>query len=108
MASTSANCDLHVKLNAYRRNGVQEYVVWRVFDREVDWFVLRKGQYERLAVSPDGLYRSEVFPGLWLAPAALIAGNIPGIFQVVQQGLASPEHAAFVVQLQQAATAPTA
>src|SRR5262245_11710260 len=31
VAATSANYDLHDKLEAYRDNGVQEYVVWRVF-----------------------------------------------------------------------------
>ena len=33
VAASSASYDLHDKLNAYRRNGVQEYVVWRVWDR---------------------------------------------------------------------------
>jgi Uma2 family endonuclease len=104
VAATSANYDLHVKLNAYRRNGVQEYVVWRVFDREVDWFVLRNGQYERLALPQQGFFRSEVLPGLRLDPAALIASNLPAIFQVMQQGVTSPEHAAFIARLQQAAS----
>ena len=25
----------------YRRNGAREYVVWRVFERRIDWFVSR-------------------------------------------------------------------
>jgi Uma2 family endonuclease len=37
IAASSASFDLGVKLDAYRRNGVCEYVVWRVLDREVDW-----------------------------------------------------------------------
>ena len=45
IASTSASYDLHDKLNAYRRNGVREYIVWRVLDRAVDWFVLRGSEY---------------------------------------------------------------
>ncbi len=32
VAASSASYDLHEKLNAYRRNGVREYVVWRVWD----------------------------------------------------------------------------
>jgi Uma2 family endonuclease len=103
VAATSANYDLTDKLEVYRKYGVREYVVWRVFDREIDWFVLRAGQYERLALSPDGLYRSEALPGLWLDPAALIAGDMPRVLQVMQQGVASPEHAAFVARLRQAA-----
>lgn len=32
VAASSASCDLGVKKNAYRRNGVQEYLIWSVFD----------------------------------------------------------------------------
>ena len=34
VAASSVSYDLHAKLNAYRRNGVREYVVWRVLDRQ--------------------------------------------------------------------------
>jgi hypothetical protein len=77
-----------------------------VADGEVDWFVLRHGQYERLALSPEGQYRSEVLPGLWLDPAALVASDLARVRQVLQQGLASPEHAALVERLQRARPAP--
>ncbi|MGQ4810223.1 hypothetical protein NKDENANG_03672 [Candidatus Entotheonellaceae bacterium PAL068K] len=66
VASSSASYDLHAKLQVYRRGGVREYVVWQVLDQEVDWFVLREGQYERLQPDIDGCLRSEVFAGLWL------------------------------------------
>lgn len=101
ISASSASYDLHDKLDAYRRTGVREYVVWRVWDRAIDWFVLREGQYELLTLSPAGLFQSEVFPGLWLDPAALIRGEMSRVIQVAQQGLASPEHAAFVGRLQQ-------
>src|SRR5205814_2060530 len=82
----------------YRRNGVGEYLVWRVLDRAIDWFVLRGGQLVPLA--PDGgLLRSEVFPGLWLDPEALVRGDIAAVLAVVRRGLGSPEHAAFVRRL---------
>ena len=99
VASSSVSYDLHAKLRVYRRNGVREYIVWRVLDQALDWFVLRAGQYERLALDVDGLYRSEVFPGLWLDPAALLRGDLATVLAVVQRGLASPEHAAFVTRL---------
>ncbi len=102
VAATSANYDLHEKFDLYQRSNVREYLVWRVFDREIDWFVLREGQYVRLALSADGLFKSEIFPGLWLDPTALIAGNLPRMLQVSQQGAATPEHAAFVARLRQA------
>jgi hypothetical protein len=103
VAVSSVSIDLHAKLNVYRRNGVQEYVVWRVDDGEIDWFVLHEDRYDRLPHGADGIYRSEVLPGLWLDPAALIRRDLQTVFQVVQQGIASPEHVAFVAKLQQAA-----
>lgn len=96
VASSSASYDLHAKLHAYRRNGVREHVVWRVLDQQIDWFVLREGQYERLQLDPDGLLRSETFAGLWLDPEALIGGDMAKVLDRGQQGLASPEHTAFV------------
>jgi hypothetical protein len=103
VAATSVNYDLTDKLDVYRRNNVREYVVWRVFDREIDWFVLRGGQYERLALSPEGFFKSEVLPGLWLDPAALIRGDMARVAQIAQLGITSPEHAGFVTRLQEAA-----
>jgi Uma2 family endonuclease len=104
VAATSENYDLHDKLEVYRRNNVREYVVWRVFDKEVDWFVLRGGQYERLSLSPDAHYKSEVLPGLWLEPAALVNGDMIKLAHAAQQGIASPEHAGFVARLKHTAS----
>jgi Uma2 family endonuclease len=100
VAASSVSYDLGKKLKAYRRNGVREYIVWRVQDREVDWFVLRGGRYEPMAPGADGLLRSELFGGLWLEPAALLRGDLATVLEVVRQGLASPEHADFVARLQ--------
>jgi Uma2 family endonuclease len=102
VAATSASYDLHAKLNVYRRHGVREYLVWRVFDRAIDYFVLREGRYDRLAPTAKGLFQSEVFPGLWLDPAALIAGDLLKVTAVLQKGLASRKHAAFVAKLKKA------
>jgi Uma2 family endonuclease len=99
VASSSVSYDLHAKLHVYRRNGVREYIVWRVLDQEIDRFVLRHGQYERMPVDAQGLVRSEVFAGLWLDPAALIRGDLTDALAVLQQGLATPEHDALVARL---------
>jgi Uma2 family endonuclease len=102
VSASTVSIDLHTKLRVYRRNGIQEYIVWRVQDDEIDWFALHNGQYDRLA--PDaGIYRSEVYPGLWLDAVALLRGDLAAVLQVLQQGLASPEHATFVGKLQAAA-----
>lgn len=100
IAVTSANYDLREKLEVYRRNEVQEYVVWRVWDRAIDWFVLREGKYERLEPGADGVYRSEVLPGLWLDAQAMLRGDLATVGRVAQEGIASEEHATFVARLQ--------
>jgi Uma2 family endonuclease len=95
VAASSASYDLHTKLNVYRRNGVREYLVWRVHDEQFDWFVLRSGQFERLSPDAAGILKSDVFPGLWLDAAALLRGDMARVLAVVQQGTGSPEHADF-------------
>jgi Uma2 family endonuclease len=99
VANSSESYDLHDKLRAYQRNGVQEYIVWRVADAAIDWFVLRNDRYERLELDAEGCYRSQVFPGLWLDPAALIRGDMARHAAVWQRGLASAEHADFAAKL---------
>jgi Uma2 family endonuclease len=99
IAASTVSYDLGKKLHVYQRNRVLEYIVWRVQDREVDWFVLQDGLYERLVASADGILRSRVFPGLWLDPAALLRGDMAGVLAVLQQGLNSPEHADFAARL---------
>jgi Uma2 family endonuclease len=99
VAASSVSFDLNTKFIMYRRNRVREYLVWRVLDRQIDWFALRKRSYVRLPLDKTGLYRSKVFPGLWLDPAALVRGDIPAVQAALQRGLASREHAAFVARL---------
>jgi Uma2 family endonuclease len=102
IAVSSASIDLHKKLRVYQRNGVREYLVWRVSDSAIDWFGLREGRFERLPPGETGRFRSEVFPGLWLDPAAMLRGDLAGVMAVLQEGIASPEHAAFVAKLEAA------
>jgi Uma2 family endonuclease len=99
VASSSVSYDLHVKQRCYQSKGVKEYVVWRVADGAIDWFVLRDGSY--VALATDTVFKSTVFPGLWLDAAALLAGQMQRVFEVLDDGLAQPEHAAFVRQLEQ-------
>ena len=100
ISSSPASFDLNAKLNVYRRNGVREYVVWRVLDREIDWFTLRDERYEELPRDSSGLYKSMVFPGLWLEPAAMVRGELAGVLETLRQGLLTPGHAAFVDRLE--------
>ena len=99
IAASSAAIDLHDKLRAYRRNGVQEYVVWRVMDREIDWFVLSDGEYHPLNPDTAGTIESRVFPGLRLAIDALLQGDTAGVLTELQNGLRTPRHSAFIESL---------
>lgn len=99
ITATSASYDLHDKLHAYRRNGVQEYLVWRIYDQELDWFSLQEGQYVPLDPDEEGVIRSQVFPGLWLHVPAMLAGDLARVLAELQKGLATDEHAAFVTRL---------
>jgi len=99
VTSSSASYDLGDKLQAFRRNGVREYIVWRVLDREVDWFVLREGRYDRLLLDKENLYKSEAFPGLWLDVAQMLRGDLSAVLAALREGLATAEHAAFVESL---------
>jgi Uma2 family endonuclease len=103
ITGSSVGYDLGAKLNAYQRTGVREYLVHRTYDGEIDWFVLRNGQYARLSAGADGIYRSEIFPGLWLKADALIAGKLADVLTTLHRGTAAPEHAEFVKKLQEAA-----
>ena len=102
VAASSAAIDLHDKLRAYRRNGVQEYLVWRVLERQIDWFVLSDGEYRPLAATAGGMLESRVFPGLRLAVDALLHGDIAGVLAELRKGLSIPAHAEFVEHLRAA------
>jgi Uma2 family endonuclease len=99
VTASSVSIALNTKFRVYRRNQVQEYVVWRVRDQAIDWFTVRHGDFERLPVTVAGNYESEVFPGLWLDSAAMIRGDLARVLQVLDDGLKSPSHAAFVQRL---------
>lgn len=99
VAASSAAYDLYDKKRAYRRNGVQEYLVWRVYDNELDWFSLQTGEYVLLEPDREGIIRSSVFPGLWLAIPSLLSGKMSEVLAVLQQGLNSTQHQEFKQRL---------
>ena len=106
VAHTSRYADLGPKFDDYERVGVLEYIVHAIDPDEVLWFVMRKGRFVDLEPGPDGIYRSEVFPGLWLDPQALLLGDTRRLRAVIETGCATPEHAEFVARLAAARTSP--
>jgi len=99
IAASSVSYDLHAKKNVYRRNGVQEYIVWRVYDGLLDWFRLQEGEYHLLKSREDGVICSRTFSGLCLDVASLLAGDLRKVLAVVNAGMGTEEYVAFVERL---------
>jgi len=106
VASSSVSIDLHAKRRDYEQAGVLEYIVVVLRQRRIRWFTLQGGIYTDLSADENGIYRSHVFPGLWLHADALLQRDGVQVMEVLRQGLAAPEHAAFVQRLQQRHTTP--
>ena len=71
VAASSASIDLHDKLNAYRRNGIAEYLVWVVAERRIRWFALVEQEYVEMK-DRSGVILSRVFPKLALNVKAML------------------------------------
>jgi len=99
IAASSASYDLYDKRNAYRRNGVLEYLVLLTTEQRTIWERWHEGQYIEIQPAANGILRSTVFPGLWFDPTRFWAGDLAGLLAVVQQGLNTPVHAEFVQRL---------
>ncbi len=96
---TSASYDLGDKFDLYEEAGVLEYVVVLVEEREIRWFHRQGDKLQPVAEPPDGIWRSRVFPGLWLNGPAFLAGDMAKVLATLNEGLQSPEHARFVQEL---------
>jgi len=105
VAYSSASYDLHEKRRIYRRSGVQEYVVFLALEQQTVWYRLNEGRYDEVQPDSEGIYRSHIFPGLWLNGRAFWADDLPALMATVQAGLTSDAHTAFVAALSQAARA---
>jgi Uma2 family endonuclease len=99
IAASSAAIDTGSKKRVYQRNGVQEYLIWHVYENRLDWLVLVDGVYQSLSPDTEGILRSPGFPGLWLAVNALLTDQMATVLAVVQAGVQSTEHQEFVEQL---------
>jgi Uma2 family endonuclease len=85
IAASSASIDMHAKKNAYRRNGVQEYAVWRVLDAAIDWWELQEGEYVPVLPDERGVIHSRVFPDLRLNVAKMLAGDLAAVLAEQQR-----------------------
>jgi Uma2 family endonuclease len=100
VAHSSRSIDLNQKRRDYERYGVLEYLVFSVEDQTFHWFHFPS----RAQLWPDrqGVYRSLVFPGLWIHARAFIAHDLDRWIGVLERGTSSRAHAAFVRRLERA------
>jgi len=96
---SSSSYDLHQKLALYRAAGVKEYLAFLLHDREIRWHRLVGNDYQTMELPPDGVFRSLVFPGLWLDVKPLLDGNMAQVLETLQCGLDSSDHAEFIERL---------
>lgn len=102
VAHSSAAYDLHDKKRAYRRNGVQEYVVWQIAEARLDWFQLDGGAYVVQSPDANGCLHSAVFPGLVLDVEALLNDDPAAVLTRLNEALDRASHRDFVSQLEAA------
>lgn len=97
VAHSSRAIDLHLKKERYALAGVLEYFVLCLAPKQIHWFDL-DGRKE-LTAGRDGVFRSAVFPGLWIHAESLLQRDGELSLQVLNRGLQSPEHKEFVAEL---------
>jgi Uma2 family endonuclease len=100
IAASSASYDLYDKKEAYRRNGVKEYIVWQVAEQKINWFSLKKGEYVTRESDSSGVICSRILPGLNLQIEALIAGKLAEVLAEVRQRTTTVDRQEFVKKLQ--------
>jgi Uma2 family endonuclease len=99
VSRSSASYDLHLKLDLYEAAKVPEYLAILLFEREIRWHILVDGRFQQMPPDADGVWRSRVFPGLWLDGNSLLSGDLRQVLGRLQDGLKSPEHQRFVDEL---------
>lgn len=93
IAHSSRAIDLNLKRKRYERTGVIEYIVFCLNPREVRWFdFVGKGT---LQTDSDGVFRSNVFPGLWICNQGLLERDYQRVMEVLKHGIATKVHKDF-------------
>ena len=99
VSQSSRSIDLGAKRLDYERTGTREYIVLALDPDELFWHRLEGGRLVRVPPDFDGIYRSTIFPGLWLDPAGLLDDDGPAMVATLELGLATQQPAVFVAKL---------
>ena len=73
--------------------------MWRTEDECIDWWQLEADEFRPLPREADGSIRSRFFPGLWLEVEAMLDLDGARVMALLEQGVRSEAHAAFVASL---------
>ena len=96
---SSVSIDMTQKFDLYERMGVLEYVAILMYEKEIRWHRLTAKGYRAVKPTANMIWKSKVFPGLWLDGKAMLANDGAKVLATLKKGLRSPEHAAFVKKL---------
>jgi hypothetical protein len=88
IAGSSASYDFTEKRDVYEAAGVGEYLVFETIEGRIAWWRSETGRFAEI-LPEDGIYKSVLFPGLWLDAEALRSANPLKLIQTLQQGIES-------------------
>jgi hypothetical protein len=88
---SSRSYDLGPKLALYQRAGVPEYLAVLIEDQRIEWRYLEGGSYRLMQPDENGVFKSRIYPGLWVDETAFWAGDSPRSLEVLEAGLLSTE-----------------
>jgi Uma2 family endonuclease len=95
VAVSSLRIDLGKKRAMYEKYGVQEYLVYDAKDHTLHWFQLPG--HDLIHPDSSGIYKSQLFPGLWIDSKALARGDAAGVLATIDTKSAA--HKKFVAKL---------
>lgn len=96
---SSVSIDMTQKFDLYERMGVLEYVAILMYEKEIRWHRWTTKGYRLVKPTANMIWKSRVFPGLWLDGKAMLANDGAKLLGTLRKGLRSTEHAAFVKKL---------
>lgn len=99
ISNSTFSLDNHAKKRDYERAGIAEYLIILPKSRSIIWYVRDNTGFVEMALPTDGIFQSQIFPGLWLQAEAVFDETAKRIRTTLEHGLASSEHAAFVEEL---------
>lgn len=88
IAGSSASYDFGEKRDVYEAAGVGEYLVFEAIEGRIQWWRSDSGRFVDI-LPDDGIYKSALFPGLWLDADALRSANALKLIENLRRGMES-------------------